>query len=286
MAAVGATRAMRMPQHGAAIALCMYSACIIYCAITCSTLCSAESKPHCYTQIPGHFYPALFFALFARTMANRRPRWYQNGGLVFFGVWYVFMDLCLHKGKLDMSDQKTVQHATFTLSITCFGAIRQLCLCPGRCTCCNDVDATLFAAITLLFVFFVIQHPQPNAIGNAMHLATVTFAVAAYLLRIAAQLRAAVIMLVAGACTFVHSQLALTQFATQHHIDPVAYMSASTTVAMAVGLSFARVFGGPIAVASPLPSSAPAEAAEATEACTVPLWFKKRLGYEHPKADC
>lgn len=232
---------MTVPPAIAAIVLYVYTVSVSYSAIVCTTQCPDRIKAHCTRQIPGHLYPAAFIALFAHSVATQQPRWYQNRGLVLFGVLYVVMDLLLQNGKLDMTDPTTVQHATFTMGITCIGIIRRLYLCRGRCCCCNDADAALFAAITLLFAFFVSQHPQPNAIGNTVHTATIVFAVAAYAARIGGQVRATTIMLVAGGCTFVHSQLALTHNATQQHIDAVAYLTASTVVAMAVALTFDRV---------------------------------------------
>jgi len=231
---------MTVPPAIAAILLYVYTVCVSYSAIACTKQCPDSIKAHCTRQIPGHLYPAAFVVLFAHTVATRQPRWYQNRGLVLFGVLYVVLDLLLQNGKLDMTDPTTVQHATFTLGITCIGLIRHLYLCRGRCCCCVDIDAALFAAITFLFAFFVSQHPQPNAIGNTMHTATIVFAVAAYAARINEQVRVTTIMLVAGGCTFVHSQLALTHNATQQHIDAVAYLTASTVVAMAVALSFER----------------------------------------------
>lgn len=195
------------------------------CQTDCEDPQCAETK-RCWEQLAGHWYPGIAIMGLAFVVWYGPSRWsytYINCGMVAFGGVYIVQELIV--GGSTSVPRRTIQHLAFTAGISCIGMVRIL---VGNCIITLPyfkLDVVTFAIVAVLLVVFMMNHPQPNPIGDSMHNQTGFFVVAFWTLYVFRRNQYACWSLLASAVSFITSQYGLTQLATKFDIDVVAYDS-------------------------------------------------------------
>lgn len=201
--------------------LVVYIAVILVCyrvALQC------RDHKTCTLQVMGHIYPATF--MLGLGWSSHKPAWRYTEcvGMVVFWLFYWIIDAVQQSG-VDLDNLKTVQHYMFTMLVGVCGIFRHA-RGPKR-------DTFVMVLLVIAFALFVFKHPQPNAVGNAMHAATAVWLGCFIVAYVAKAERETFAFMVLAATTFMSSQLGLTTAAAER-MDTVAYFAIVTVASLGV----------------------------------------------------
>lgn len=180
----------------------------------------------CWQQFAGHWYPAVSILSLAYAIAHgpeAPPYQWIGHGMMLFGAFYILESLFV-EGLEDPLPFRTIMHLAFTGGVGALGALRWAILRYAQFAAFRT-DRVLFAALTLMTLVFVFNHPQPNLLGNWMHMQTSLFCVAFWVWFVYSRFRQAALALIATAVSFLFGQYGLTQIATIAKVGVVAYVA-------------------------------------------------------------
>ena len=180
--------------------------------------CEEQHHTECMRQVMGHIYPGSFLLGLAWSWNKPELRVYECSGMIVFWLFYWSIDAVQQSG-VNFGELKTLQHYMFTMFVGVCGAFR-LARGPSR-------DMFVMVLLVIGFGFFVSMHPQPNAIGLAMHTLCGMWLACFLLAYIAKAEEEGTAFMIVAAITFISSQLGLTTVATRY-MDPVAYFALVT----------------------------------------------------------
>jgi hypothetical protein len=209
----------------------LWSKCILYflMIVVCFRFAAkCDDAAACRLQVMGHIYPATFMVALAWSWHSPKHRTAECWAMIAFWLMYWIIDAVQQNG-VDFSKLKIVQHYAFTLLVGMCGIYR---LCRGPI-----IDTFIMSVLVSGFLLFVYMHPQPNTIGETMHLVCAGWLCAflvAYLFKCNLEGSAFMIM---AATSFVCSQLALTSVAVGC-MDTVAYFVLATLLGFFVHCIF------------------------------------------------